>query len=190
MPLTADDRKNALRKERKQCRRQYTAAQRCLWDSAIAHALLGRPEYQQAPLLLTFLSAPQEVSTALPVAHALGMGKLVAVPRWGAGQMEFCLFTDYRNLTRDPMGLLQPLADAPVVTDTSGAICLVPALAVDEKGYRLGYGGGYYDRFLAEFGGFSVTLAYDDMLTEQLPVGEYDLPVDCIVTPTRVLYLN
>ena len=66
------------------------------------------------------------------------------------------------------------------------ALCLVPGLCFDGKGYRLGYGKGYYDRFLAKFRGATLGLCYNDFLQDCLPVGDYDLPVQQIATEDRV----
>lgn len=179
--------KASLRRQHRLRRKVIAAAERCVWDSSVAMRLFAMPQYIAADTMLCYLSSPLEVSTAAPVAHGDCSGKQVGVPRWAAGQMEFCRFTDYRRMLRDSMGLLQPPDSDPPVTYGSNTICIVPALAVDRNGYRLGYGGGYYDRFLAGFCGTTVTLAYDDDIVERLPVQSHDLPVDYIVTPTQVI---
>lgn len=171
-------------------RRKIDPRDRCIWDSAIGIQLLHLPEYQAAEKLLIYLSTPWEVSTAIPIAHAIGMGKQVAVPRWGSGRMEFCPFTDYQQLTPGRKGILQPLNEADPLTDYNNAICVVPALATDRRGLRIGYGGGYYDRFLQSFTGHSVILAYDHTIYESLPTEPHDLAVDSIITPSGVIRIN
>lgn len=171
-------------------RKSIAPGDRCIWDSEIALHLLRLPEYETASKLLIYLSTPWEVSTQAPIAHAIGIGKLVAVPRWGGGRMEFCQFTDYNLMTPGRKGILQPTVDIDPLTDLSDAICVVPALAVDTCGMRIGYGGGYYDRFLSEFKGYSVILAYDSMVLPKLPSEPHDLAVNGIITPNGVIRIN
>lgn len=181
--------KAALRKELLERRKTRSQKERYLWDCAIAMGLLRLPQYQCAQRVLCYLSSPAEVSTAILVGHAILMGKEVAVPRWAGGKMEFCPFTDYQDLSPDKMGLLQPNKNTPTVTDFARIICIVPALAVDACGNRLGYGGGYYDRFLRDFPGFTVALAYQDCLLDKLPTHSGDFPVDCIITQDQRLLI-
>lgn len=171
-------------------RKKIEPKDRCIWDSDIAKQLLQLPEYRAADTLLIYLSTPWEVSTAIPIAHAIGVGKQVAVPRWDKGSMEFCHFTDYRDMTPGRKGILQPTPDVEPVADLSKAICIVPALAADRQGFRIGYGGGYYDRFLSGFGGCSFILSYDSTVMEQLPHEAHDLAVDGIITPGRVIRID
>lgn len=178
--------KQRLRASLLEQRRAIPPQDRCVWDSDIALRLLRMPEYRRAAKLLVYLSTPWEVSTAIPIAHAIGMGKQVAVPRWAGGSMEFIPFTDYRALTPGERGILQPAPDAVPLQDFEGALCLVPALGVDRMGRRIGYGGGYYDRFLHRFEGDSAVLAYDGMVLENLPTEPHDYPVHSIITPGGV----
>ncbi|MEG2073251.1 MAG: 5-formyltetrahydrofolate cyclo-ligase [Angelakisella sp.] len=171
-------------------RKKIATRDRCIWNSDIGLNLLRLPEYIAADKVLIYLSTPWEVSTKIPIAHAMGVGKTVAVPRWGEGRMEFCHFTDYSLLTPGRKGILQPTPGVPVLEDMSNAICIVPALAADLHGMRIGYGGGYYDRFLESFGGTSVILAYDSMVKVSLPNEPHDLPVNIIITQSEVIRVN
>lgn len=171
-------------------RKKIDPRDRCIWNSDIARQLLRLPEYLAADTLLIYLSTPWEVSTAIPIAHAIGTGKRVAVPRWAGGRMEFCPFDDYRTMTPGRKGILQPTAEVDPILDLERSICIVPALAADKRGFRIGYGGGYYDRFLSSFGGYSAILSYDGTVVERLPNETHDLAVDSIITPSRVIRIN
>ena len=72
----------------------------------------------------------------------------------------------------------------------SRTLCLVPAVAVDLRGFRLGRGGGYYDRFLSDFGGTVAAVVYSGLVTDGLPHGEYDVPADCIITERGVMTVD
>lgn len=179
-----------MRNELRRWRRELAPEQRCLWDSDIALRVLRLPEYTAADTLLCYISSREEVSTAAIIAHAIGIGKRVAVPRWQAGVMEFCLFDDYAKLKPDAMNLLQPSGSVTALGELDGAFCVTPALAADECGCRLGYGGGYYDRFLSANKVFSVTLIYPPALLQSLPRDPYDMRTDCVITPERTIYTN
>ena len=182
--------KASMRNELRQWRRELDPAGRCIWDCDAAMRLLRSRAYTDADTLLCYLSGDEELSTTAIVAHAVSIGKRVAVPRWQDGIMEFCEFDDYRGLLTDGMGLLQPPLDARAITDIDRAICVVPALAATRQGYRLGYGGGYYNRFLAGFAGVSVALVYPPMLLPELPHQPHDIAVDYVITPHETILTN
>ena len=100
---------------------------------------------------------------------------------------------DFRRVERiDDMetgafGIFEPSKDSPKAELSSSTICVVPALAFDRDGYRLGYGKGFYDRFLADFKGLSVGVTYDGFIADSLPRDEYDLCVDMIITQGGVV---
>jgi 5-formyltetrahydrofolate cyclo-ligase len=97
------------------------------------------------------------------------------------GRMTFHPY-DPDNLTLHPFGMAEPSLDLPQVSPNEIQLVLVPGLAFDHSGWRLGYGGGYFDRFLKDFGGLSVGVVYRDLLLETVPHGEYDIPMKWLVT--------
>lgn len=98
--------------------------------------------------------------------------------------MDFHPVSRLSELTAGAYGIPEPSAHSPSLTaeETANALCVVPALSVAPSGYRLGYGGGYYDRFLRNFTGRTVCPVYRCMLTEELPFDRYDQRVDLIIT--------
>lgn len=186
----ADQEKRLLRRMLLEQRKALTPAQRCLLESDIARQVLAMSAYLQAQLVLLYLSTPWEIGTSILVAHALGLGKAVAIPRcYGQGEMDFCLFDDHRKLVPGFHGILEPARETPAlkVSEMTGAFCVVPALAADRQGYRLGYGGGYYDRFLLHFPGETAVLVREETVLEQLPREPFDHPVNWVVTEKRVI---
>ena len=182
--------KRRLRQVLLEQRKALSPARRCLLESDIARQVLGMSAYREAELVLLYLSTPREIGTAIVVAHALGLGKKVAVPRCQkGGKMDFCLFDDHRQLVSGFHGILEPAPGAPALSheEMKGAFCIVPALAADREGYRLGYGGGYYDRFLASFSGRTAVLVQEATVMERLPREPFDRPLDLIVTEQRIL---
>lgn len=89
---------------------------------------------------------------------------------------------DAQRLVRHRFGMLEPSADLPEVPPSEVQLVLTPGLAYDRRGWRLGYGGGYFDRFLKDFKGVSVGIVYAALFLESLPHGKFDVPLDWVVT--------
>lgn len=177
--------KNALRQKFKERRRTMTEARKSQADRRIAARLRALASYRRAKTILTYVSTPIEVGTHEIIARALSDGKRVAVPRCVAGtrEMHFYYINGLDELSPRTFGVLEPDDDPErLVCDFDGSICVVPALACDRNGFRLGYGGGYYDRFLREYPGEKILILYKNCLVEHLRHGRFDVRVDRIVT--------
>ena len=183
--------KQRLREERLAARETLSEQERCVLDESITQKLLASPEYADAATVLTYVSVSSEVSTRKFIECALRDGKTVAVPRCLPGhRLEFVAITSLDQLVPAPFNLLEPAKDLSALTEVqmSNAICIVPALLVDTKGYRLGYGAGFYDRFLSTYSGKKICLAYQHNLSKtELPHTEFDVPVDMVITESDVL---
>lgn len=144
-----------------------------------------------AKTLLFYFPLPREISL-LPVFHyARERGIPCAFPRCGeaTGDMDFYFVSSLDELECSRYGIREPKASAEKVTDFSEAVVFVPALAFDRAGYRLGYGGGYYDRFLAAHDILSVGITYESFLNDSLPRDQYDQAVDLTATE-KGIYRN
>jgi 5-formyltetrahydrofolate cyclo-ligase len=97
---------------------------------------------------------------------------------------------DPTRLVRHRFGILEPTADLPIIEPAEIAIVLVPGIVFDRHGRRLGWGSGYYDRFLSTTPALRVGVTYDECLTDSLPCTENDQWMDWIVTPTRLLAMG
>ena len=161
-------------------------------DSSIASALMAFPLFVKAPLVLTYVSRGAEVGTHAPIERLLASGRRVAVPRTDpeTHAMSFHEVGSLDELSPRTMGILEPPSDAPALTDPAqlvGSVCLVPGLVFDGAGHRIGYGGGYYDRFLAFYPGEKIGLARTTMLSSNpLPTDGHDVAVDFIATEGSV----
>ena len=114
----------------------------------------------------------------------LRMGKTVALPRLLPGHgMQARLFCPNRPLVQHPYGLWEPDEGCPIIPREHIDLALVPAVCYDKSGFRLGLGGGYYDRWLSGYTGTTVGLCRTSLLQESLPVQAHDRPVDLVITP-------
>ena len=145
-------------------------------DTLIAARLLSERKITEADTVLLFASFGSEPDTGKISEVLLSQGKTVAFPKCQSeGNMTFhCINTSLSQ---------------PTVTDKT--VCIVPGLAFTESGARLGYGGGFYDRFLASHPYIIKTaLAYEAVITDKLPIGEHDIAVNYIVTEERTVLCN
>ena len=154
-------------------------------DLAIANQVRRLWQYVNNDTLLVYVSTAIEVDTFRIIRNALSDGKRVAVPRCvpDSRQMDFYYITSVDDLSPGMFGVLEP-APIPerIYHEKDGGLCIVPAFSYDWHGYRLGYGKGYYDRFLSRFEGNIVGICYSDCVQRTLPHGRYDRPVELLVT--------
>lgn len=188
---TAALEKQRLREEHLAAREVLSEQERSVLDNRITQKLLATSEYAEATTVLTYVSVSSEVSTRMFIECALRDGKTVAVPRCLPGHcLEFVAIASLEQLVAAPFNLLEPAKELPALTEDqkNNSICIVPALLVDTKGYRLGYGAGFYDRFLSTYPGKKICLAYQQNLSrEMLPHTAFDVAVDMVITESNVL---
>ena len=138
-------------------------------DSQLTQRFIQLPAFQEAKTLATYLSMGHEFSTASLIQAALQLGKRVCVPRtYPQGRMEFVEY-DPDILEKTRFGLLEPNEKGKLVEQSEIDIIHVPGLVFQSKGYRIGYGGGYYDRYLADYTGKTVSTIYSIQQKEFQP---------------------
>jgi len=163
------------------------------FSSAIQERLLGLKAYVEANTIMCYMPYRQEVNTEAFIQHALESGKRVCLPavvRDKKHMLACRIDHPLDNLQPDTYGILSPChSEAGEVKPGDIQLILVPGVAFDERGYRLGYGGGYYDRFLSQsHAAVTIGLAYEFQLLDELPVASHDVKLDLIVTQQRVIY--
>ncbi len=179
-------------------RREFSARRKALprrqeLDQTIREKVLALPAYGWAKQVLFYLSAGSEPDTWELLDQALREGKMVYAPRCldSEGNMTFYQVTSREELIPGRFGLWEPDPEkCSPAGDVTGALCLVPGLAFDLEGFRLGYGKGYYDRFLAGHSVETVGLCYGELLVPRLPRGPFDRRVSCVVTEAGAMALE
>lgn len=141
--------------------------------------LLNSKEFGSAKVVGAYYSFGSEVKTDLIIQKAKALGKKVALPSVEGERLAFYELSSGKYLVKGRFGIIEPLPYGPV---DKIDLLVVPGIAFDKKGYRLGYGKGYYDKFLAKKEVFSVGLAYSFQLIDSLPSGEYDKRMHAIAT--------
>ena len=147
----------------------------------LAELFFETEQYKSARTIYGYLPYNQEVRTVPILEQALRDGKQVAVPKVYGEEMRFICMTDLSQVEKGYAGIPEPAADGPVAEDAH-ALILMPGLAFDPQGHRIGYGGGFYDRFLArEPEHPTVALCYAFQMLPQLDTEDFDIPVDCVL---------
>ncbi len=144
--------------------------------------------YKDASLLLAYVDAKREVETRLLMRCAWDDGKKVAVPRVdGDGIMHFYYLRSLKDLEPGAFGIMEPRADCRICEPEEGLL-LMPGVAFDEQGHRVGYGGGYYDRYLEKHPHLiHIALAFEFQIFPEVPSEKHDICPDLIVTENRIL---
>ncbi len=177
--------KNALRAQSLDWRKQLSRGEKQRMDFKIQNKFLTLWKFREVTTLLVYCSKPLEVDTALIIDRALAMGKTVAAPRCvpGTRDMDFYIIKSRADLVPGAFGVMEPDTEkCTLLRDYTSSACIVPALMYDTEGYRLGYGKGYYDRFLSGYNGACIGLGYMALIKDNLPHGKFDRKVDIIVT--------
>lgn len=158
-------------------------------DDALFVRFLTLPQTAQAEIILLYHGMGAEPDTGRLLEELRRRGKTVALPRClPGGGMEAGMVTEDAILVRHPYGMLEPGEDCPAISRAQIDLILVPGLCFDRNGGRLGRGGGYYDRYLAESRGYTVALCRDVLLCDAVPREPHDRPVDAVVTESGVYF--
>ena len=151
-----------------------------------AETLFGRflalPEVEAADTVMVFYGTGREPNTVPLIQALLERGKRVALPVVLPHRgMEARQVLDIGRLVPNRFGIPEPDESCPVVEKSEIAVALIPHLMVDREGYRLGWGGGYYDRWLLDFPGLTVCVCRPGRLVEHMPREEFDVPVKLVL---------
>ena len=183
--------KRVIRKENKQKRAEMPKDIKAEKDGKICDYIINSMSFKYADALLMFCPTNEEINI-LPVFEAAKKeGKRVAFPKcYAKGIMKFFYVDDLSLLVEGKYGIKAPEEGEEFVSSLH-PLCIVPSLSATKNGTRLGYGGGFYDRFLHKFDGISACVQYDEFVTEELPQEKrYDKKFDVLVTESGVCVIG
>lgn len=173
--------KAALRKQIREKKRAMTEGEILEASARLGQLFAASEAYRQAKSIYGYLPYNQEVRTVPMLEQALRDGKRVAVPKCYGDEMRFIWMEDLSKVEKGYAGIPEPVEDGPVADDET-ALVLMPGLAFDPEGRRIGYGGGFYDRFLAKEPDHpTLALCYAFQILPKLETEEFDIPVDCVL---------
>lgn len=190
--LNCSDSKSALRSKHKSNRRLMDKNDKLSKDFKIFQNFILSDLFLQSDVILTYVSSEIEVDTREIIEYSLKVGKKVAVPVSISDDfsLKFYFINSMNDLHVGYFSILEPdvnICELCNVNKLSSLLCIVPGLAFDFSGHRVGYGKGYYDRFLCKHQCKTVGFCYETDLIESVNKNQYDIPVDSILTEKRIL---
>ena len=173
-----------MRAEKAALSREYVEE----YSARVTEKFTAQPFYRDAQVLYAYLTFNQELRTDGLIRRAWADGKRVAVPRvLGKGVMEFYYIDSFEGFIRSSFGVPEPPEDPEKLADERDVLLLMPGLAFDRAHNRIGYGGGFYDRYIERYAAkgtrfFKPALAYDFQIVDHIPANEFDIKVDAVLT--------
>ena len=176
--------KKVLRKQVLQELKSLSAEEKQNMNDWLTNQLLQHPFYKEAKTIATYLSFPHEFQTARLIEQAQKDGKTILIPKtYPHGKMDFVLY-EPEKLERNSFGLLEPQGDFTILEPSQIDLIHVPGLAFNSSGYRIGYGGGYYDRYLSHYSGNTISTLYPCQIQNFHP-DPHDIPVKEVIIYER-----
>ena len=173
--------KKELRRSIRERKRAMTEEEIVSRSEKLGRLFLASDAYKNAKTIYGYLPYNQEVRTVPMLEQALKDGKRVAVPKCYGEEMKFIFMEDLSKVEKGYANIPEPIADAPIADDET-ALVLMPGLAFDPQGHRIGYGGGFYDKFLcAEPNHPTLALCYEFQMFPKLKTEEHDIPVNYVI---------
>ena len=186
--MTRKEEKQRLRRVIRAEEQQLSAKYKAASSAAICRHIMAMPEYRDAETVFCFVGRAHEIDTSSLLQGILADGKRLCVPLCVAkGIMELRQITELEQLFPGSYGIQEPPADAPAVSVDEVDLSIIPCMTCDHGGRRLGFGGGYYDRFLSVYRSAAVMVCRERLIREELPVEPHDMPIPWVVTE-RGLY--
>ena len=182
-----NDEKNLIRKQMKQLRADMTRTERFEKSMQIFEQLITVPEFKRADRIYTYVSMDNEIDTIMLIDYSLSLEKRVFVPRVSGRDMEFYEISDISELSPGYMGIYEPDINGREPDYSRTGFMCMPGLAFDKSHNRIGYGGGFYDRYLSvENKLYKAALAYEAQLLKSIPAQDGDVRPDMIVTEENI----
>ncbi len=194
--------KAQIRADQKLLRNQLSIEDQRLLSKEVREQLFQTEAYARCSNIYTFVSFGSEIDTHEIIRKAITDKKTIYVPRVEGKQIEFYRLQDFKLLIRSKYGILEPTVDENLLHVPADSnlnynkyynLMLLPGLAFDVKGNRIGYGAGYYDKFLSLHQDnyfYKIAMGYDFQLLDELPAEEYDRTANMVITPSRQILIH
>lgn len=172
--------KQILREKYLRIRKNINEENKRKYDNGIFNKVINLEEYKKSKLVLIYVSLKYEIDTFKLINYSLNTNKKVAVPKCEGDNIIFYEIKSLKDLEEGKFGILEPKANKPV-TDFNNSICIVPGVAFDKQNNRIGYGKGFYDRFLKNYKGIKIGLTYEDCICDKIDSDINDIKMDKII---------
>lgn len=183
--MTIKEKKTALRKELISKRKELlSSGKKTSLDERVSENLLSAVDFDKYDIFLCYISTEIEVDTMRFINYCFENGKKVAVPRCTPTKMDFYIIESLSDTEKGMYGINEPKKYCRKLSsqEMSNSLCIVPALSFNSDGYRIGYGKGYYDKFLSGYTGDALGLCYKKFIREDIPTDEFDKQIPLVIT--------
>lgn len=150
-------------------------------DNKIFNKIIELKEYKESKMILIYVSLKDEVDTFKLIEHSLRIGKKVAVPKCEGDNIVFYNINTLSDLQEGSFRILEPKTNE-IINDFSDSICIIPGIAFDKENNRIGYGRGFYDRFLEKYDGTKIGLTYAECICDRIDSEINDIKMDIVIT--------
>ncbi len=188
-----NERKKELRKEVFEKRANLPESYAKAANQTITNKVLEHPYYKESQNIFVFYSVEDEFNTHPLIKQALADGKNVSIPRVADGKkgiMKAHKYEEGNDLVESSFGIPEPSPEQPEMEPSEIDLIIMPCVTCNNKGERLGYGGGFYDRFLTNFSGKTILPFYSELQTDNIPTEPHDRKPDVIVTEKTTTYID
>ena len=150
-------------------------------DQTIFEQIINNTFVKGSKLILIYFSNQDEVDTNGLIIFFLSLHKLVAFPKVIGKEIVFYYINSINDVKTGKFGIKEPITGSKVL-DYSDSVCIVPGICFDKNNYRIGYGGGYYDRFLKDYNGYTIGITYNECLVDKIDIDSYDVKLDKVIS--------
>lgn len=174
------DEKNHLRNKYKNIRQKIDVKDKIKSNDIIFKKIINMQKYKNSNLILVYASKEDEVDTIRLINYSLKNNKKVALPKCNENHMDFYYIDSINELKKGSFNILEPITKN-MVDDFNNSICVVPGVVFDKNKNRIGYGKGYYDRFLYKYKGMKIGLCYKSCICNNIQTSIYDIKMDKVI---------
>ena len=189
-----DEVKKGIRKELTEKRKMLSGPEKEKYSFELYQNICSLDEFKNADTVMSFWPLENETDVKKINKAVLDMGKTLALPlcEKKSPDMNFRIIRSFDELEKGSYSIYEPKECCPIFMpkDDGKTVCLVPALGYDNEGFRIGYGGGYYDRYLSKYGITAIGVVYHPFITAKLPRSEFDKAVHILVTDREIIRIK
>jgi 5-formyltetrahydrofolate cyclo-ligase len=168
--------------------KKLTSEQKTEQEKTIINALFQTSEWMKAKTVAITLSQNIELDTSTIIEKAWSEDKIVVIPRAKKNRkMDFVVYTKETPIEISSFGLREPARDLIAISKSEIDLIIVPGVAYCESGFRIGFGGGYYDRFLVNYKGETLSLVLDEQQINSFEIDPFDIPIKLLITPKEII---
>jgi 5-formyltetrahydrofolate cyclo-ligase len=183
--------KHQIRQELREKRKALTPDLYAKKSKAIREKLENLPQFKDAKKVMAYVSTEEEVDTRDLIKDCFAKGQTVYIPKVDRNELKIIAVKKWEVLEPGTFSILEPMMNSAEEANPEDLdLILVPGIAFDKRGHRLGHGHGFYDRTLKKTRAFKVGLAFDEQIVDEIPNEEHDVPVDLIITDSSLITPN